>query len=459
MVNEKKFLDQTGVQYLWSQLSLEDYPNNETLIAVLNAIDETKADKDELFSGSWEDLKDKPFGYKDEYVTIIEEQEYVNNSSLRLSYFYSPGNYRVIIDQTNIYTITKAAGANDFGDSTYQDYPFFMEFSSGQYYITFEDQQSHLVEFKKLNSIPYPIDEIFIPETFAQVDYVDTQINTHTHDFESLTNKPFYENVTLTRISQGTVPGRATASLQNPLTKGEYSIKFNDVEYIVFVDENTTKISSNDLPFIINKNGNETVGIRWTISSVDTTIEKYNYEINLVERDLKQLDKKFIPNEITDKIKNCLTNEDILIISLTIRDLITAGWRDLVKDASAKGQYILINLDGVYYNVKVTDNNYCIGYAPISNTEISKFEYNLNEFDGSQVIKTSIVLEKETNKISTWDDKKSSSTINYPSINAMEEYVQNQLNEFDFSTLELITLADIDAICGSAIVSASEVKF
>lgn len=48
MTDEKKFLDQIGVQYLWSQLSLNDYPNNETLIAVLNAIDETKADKTEL---------------------------------------------------------------------------------------------------------------------------------------------------------------------------------------------------------------------------------------------------------------------------------------------------------------------------------------------------------------------------------------------------------------------------
>ena len=48
MADEKKFLDQNGVEYLWSQLSLEDYPNNETLIAVLNAIDTTKADKTEV---------------------------------------------------------------------------------------------------------------------------------------------------------------------------------------------------------------------------------------------------------------------------------------------------------------------------------------------------------------------------------------------------------------------------
>ena len=44
----KKFLDQEGIKYLWSKISMEDYPNNETLIAVLTAIDETKADKETL---------------------------------------------------------------------------------------------------------------------------------------------------------------------------------------------------------------------------------------------------------------------------------------------------------------------------------------------------------------------------------------------------------------------------
>ena len=44
----KKFLDINGVNFLWSKLSLKDYPNNQDLIAVINAIDETKADKDEL---------------------------------------------------------------------------------------------------------------------------------------------------------------------------------------------------------------------------------------------------------------------------------------------------------------------------------------------------------------------------------------------------------------------------
>lgn len=45
MANDTKYLDRAGVQYLWSKISMEDYPNNEMLIAVLNAIDATKQDK------------------------------------------------------------------------------------------------------------------------------------------------------------------------------------------------------------------------------------------------------------------------------------------------------------------------------------------------------------------------------------------------------------------------------
>ena len=48
MAEQKKYLDQEGVKHLWSKISMEDYPNNETLIAILNAIDQTKADKNEI---------------------------------------------------------------------------------------------------------------------------------------------------------------------------------------------------------------------------------------------------------------------------------------------------------------------------------------------------------------------------------------------------------------------------
>jgi hypothetical protein len=89
-------------------------------------------------SGSWNDLEDKPFGYKDEYVTIIEEETYENGSSVSIRYLQSPGTYNIIIDKENVYTITKLGGPSNLGDSTYQNYPFFMEFR-GSYYITFKD--------------------------------------------------------------------------------------------------------------------------------------------------------------------------------------------------------------------------------------------------------------------------------------------------------------------------------
>lgn len=44
----KKFLDKEGIKHLWNLISLQDYPNNETLIAVINAIDEEKADRNEI---------------------------------------------------------------------------------------------------------------------------------------------------------------------------------------------------------------------------------------------------------------------------------------------------------------------------------------------------------------------------------------------------------------------------
>ena len=61
-----KFLDAAGVQYLWKLLSLKDYPNNETLIAVIRAIDETKADKKDL-----EELKDIDALSEEDILAII----------------------------------------------------------------------------------------------------------------------------------------------------------------------------------------------------------------------------------------------------------------------------------------------------------------------------------------------------------------------------------------------------
>ena len=43
-----KVLTEEGLRVLWNQISLDDYPNNDLLIAVLDGIDATKADKAEV---------------------------------------------------------------------------------------------------------------------------------------------------------------------------------------------------------------------------------------------------------------------------------------------------------------------------------------------------------------------------------------------------------------------------
>lgn len=57
-IQEKKFLDEAGVRYLWSKINMNDYPNNELLMNVISAIDETKADKDNVTFVSEEDGED-----------------------------------------------------------------------------------------------------------------------------------------------------------------------------------------------------------------------------------------------------------------------------------------------------------------------------------------------------------------------------------------------------------------
>lgn len=68
-----------GVSYLYHKLSLEDYPNNATLTSVINAIDETKADK--IIEN----------GIEKKFAT----QEYVNN-------YFSNFNFEVHKQPTSI---------------------------------------------------------------------------------------------------------------------------------------------------------------------------------------------------------------------------------------------------------------------------------------------------------------------------------------------------------------------
>ena len=52
MADAIKVLTADGVKVLFDLLSLQDYPNNDVLMAVINAIDATKLDRNNIFIGT-----------------------------------------------------------------------------------------------------------------------------------------------------------------------------------------------------------------------------------------------------------------------------------------------------------------------------------------------------------------------------------------------------------------------
>ena len=93
-----KFLDEKGLQHLWSKISMEDYPNNETLIAVLNAIDQTKLDKsifEEFIKQTSSTIEPKDIDIPRVYINgvipttkddVLAELTYVSNTETFHSY-------------------------------------------------------------------------------------------------------------------------------------------------------------------------------------------------------------------------------------------------------------------------------------------------------------------------------------------------------------------------------------
>ena len=95
MAEIKKFLDQEGVKFLWSKISMQDYPNNDTLMAVIEAIDETKADKTDLVQSDWNTsdetnlsyIKNRPFydgTYRNYLVQDFDYNQYNYNYEFHL---------------------------------------------------------------------------------------------------------------------------------------------------------------------------------------------------------------------------------------------------------------------------------------------------------------------------------------------------------------------------------------
>lgn len=79
-MEKKKFLDEKGMLFLYNKLNNNDYPNNETLIAVLDAIDNVKADKDNPDFTGEPTIEGNPIATRD-YVDIATKVQVYRNAT------------------------------------------------------------------------------------------------------------------------------------------------------------------------------------------------------------------------------------------------------------------------------------------------------------------------------------------------------------------------------------------
>ena len=244
MVDEKKFLDQNGVEYLWSQLSLEDYPNNETLIAVLNAIDQTKADKEELFSGSWNDLEDKPFGEESSAITIFSGNVDMVGQDVADVHFttgYAPTGLSSIPEEVTITvdgvsTVVAIPG----GSFSYNGKNIRADISKGDdgnwSVINFhhDGNNNYTIEditIEAVAAVVKTIDSKYLPEVYATQEYVDEQLSTKS-DSNHEHNELYYTETEVNDLLNNKVN---TTTLDNYYTKAEVE-QFHD-EIKNYVDD------------------------------------------------------------------------------------------------------------------------------------------------------------------------------------------------------------------------------
>lgn len=95
-----KYLDRNGLTYLWSKISMEDYPNNETLVAVLNAIDKTKADKDDFLLYKQQELTEE----QKQQARINIETDYASSSEI-IEMMIQEGIIELDSNSPNLYVI------------------------------------------------------------------------------------------------------------------------------------------------------------------------------------------------------------------------------------------------------------------------------------------------------------------------------------------------------------------
>lgn len=147
MANTKKFLDYDGVKYLWSKVDMNDYPNNTTLMNVISAIDETKADKEALT-----DVENRV----DELFQNVSNGKELIASAIADKGVYASDDetFQELSNKISLIPVGPP-GSNIIGyvDEENDIYVSLSDLENGIYTLKFEDQSGLLVDFDDIGTV------------------------------------------------------------------------------------------------------------------------------------------------------------------------------------------------------------------------------------------------------------------------------------------------------------------
>lgn len=379
----QKFIDRDGLKVLWNQVNLKDYPNNETLMAVIDAIDETKANKDELFSKSWNDLEDKPFG-KEETVPLLETTTFeVTEETSEFSLEISEEVAQAIRDNDGADVIVTFDGVEYNGQINYLSVIWSYKIETEDVVLRLESGSTNLAIDASLDIGTHTIG-ISLGGGVKQID----------REFVNLDGVVLYDEQELSEEQQ--MQARKNLGLYNSYEAGK----------ILYEGYHGDDVQERTVGF----NGNKTVIVR--------IYGEYNG--NLIES------------------HTCITTKsEILMAGIGVY---VVGNHKMAHDYDAVASKVLGEEEGSELPFVV-----CYSYGVDDHTFALIDESKLSSTDRIGVYR--IVVESTTDTETVYE------TI-------PEEYIPEAIvRKDDINNLELITIEDIDTICGVSIQKSDEVLF
>ena len=280
-------------------------------------------------------------------------------------------------------------------------------------------------------------------------------------NYNDLYDRPCYDNIVIGEevIENQEVP----AGSSNVTVKSEYKndnpyafpatdciVYYDGVEYVckVLVDGpamiygnpamdtnryNGVEHPNNGLPFAMTYNRSNR---KCTLYSMDTTVS-HTISARFAQIEFKQLDEKFIPDTIA-RVSDIENVDDLVIIE--VNEMFPRSASSAIKEAVDNNKTIIAKVESpsgkIYTSTQVSysENNFIVIYP------IGSDEKRVISWDDTVSYAGSFVGQSVATKLKTWNEERSGDKEWYPSVNAMEEYVQLQLSK-ELTAEDAIALA------------------